>query len=135
MGDSNLPQPRWDVEAATKLVEAVREAGGKIPTRFENPLDESDPNQMDQWRAAMSELADSASYAFTWGDAWNELTTPKWWNARRNALSKIKGQLDRLSKVLSNDPVIADKIDTHLRADFPSIKEAVPELIEAVQEI
>ena len=135
MGDSNLPQPRWDVEAATKLVEAVREAGGKIPTRFEKPLDESDPNQMDQWRAAMSELADSTSCAFTRGDAWSELTTPNWWSARVKALSKIKGQLHRLNKVLSEEPLIADKIDTHLSLDFPPIDDALPELIKAVHAI
>lgn len=133
MEESNLPLPRWDVEAATNLVKAVRDAGGKIPSRFETPSEKSDPNQMDQWRTAMSELADSASYAFTWRDAWPELTTSKWWSARLQALSKIKGQLQRANKVLSEDPAIAGKIDAHLRVDFSPVEDAVPEIIEAVQ--
>lgn len=133
MDDRNVPQPRWDLEAATYLVEAVRDAGGKIPSRFETPLDESDPNQMNQWRTAMSELAESASYAFTWCDAWRVLTTPEWWSARLQALSKIKGQLQRANKVLSKDPAIAREIDAHLRVDFPRVEDAVPEIIKAVQ--
>ncbi|WP_272007837.1 hypothetical protein [Roseovarius sp. ZX-A-9] len=127
-----LPSAVWDVAAAVRLVEAVREAGGRIPGRFQHPSDESDPISMNRWRAEMSDLADSVSFAFSSEDAWPDLTMATRREQRLNALAELRRQFEATNRVLSEKPVVTEILNLELPPDFPSVDEAVQKILEVV---
>lgn len=127
-----LPPAVWDVEAAVMLVEAAREAGGSMPGRFERPSDVSDPVAMDRWRAEMSNLAASVSYAFSLRDAWPDLTRAARREQRLNALATLRKEFEAASKVLIAKPDLAEILDVELPPDFPDVNDAISKILEAV---
>lgn len=127
-----LPPVVWDIAAAVRLVEAVREAGGRIPMRFEHPSDESDPISMNRWRSEMSDIADSVSFAFSLQDAWPDLTMATRCKQRLNALAELRGRLEAASKVLLEKPDLTELLNVELPPDFPDVDEAVRKILEVV---
>ena len=131
-----LSPAQWGIEAAAALIDAVRDADGKVPSRFDRPSDDFDPDKMDQWRRALDELISDVSFAFTVRDVHCEWTSPAWRSARLKALSRLRGQLQRAQKQLSDDDRIRDLVDAEiLLEDHPGVEESLTAIIAAVEQV
>lgn len=130
-----IPPSIWNTEAGARLVEAVRTAGGNVPSRFEQPLGDSEPEAMDQWRNAIGHLVDATSFAFGMKSGWRELTANDWRTARLSALGKLRGQVTRARQELSKEPDVTERINDLLPVSFLPVEKTLDVLLATLQQV